>query len=77
MHVWVIGCVFTEEVDDVDLVCSLFARLEQRIEHEKEQKERSALRRLNRKLKEVHEELTQHNATLDRCCTGLGHIGPL
>ena len=46
--------------------CSLFARLEQRVNQEADPKEKSDLRKLTRKLKEVHEELQGFNALLKR-----------
>lgn len=45
-------------------MCSLFSRLENRLRLAEDQKEKSDLKKLNRKLKEVHEELQGHNRVL-------------
>ena len=46
--------------------CSLFLRLQSRLDTANDQKERSDLKKLNRKLKEVHEELQTHNRVLQK-----------
>ena len=46
--------------------CSLFARLDDRLRNAEDQKEKSDLKKLNRKLKEVHNELEEHNQVLAR-----------
>jgi len=45
---------------------SLFQRLQHRVDTETDQKERAGLKKLNRKLKEVHGELQRHNEVLAR-----------
>lgn len=54
---------------DVVTLCSLFARLDSRLRQAEDQKERSDLKKLNRKLKEVHKELQGHNQVLAKFLT--------
>jgi len=55
-------------------LCSLFQRLQHRVDTETDQKERAGLKKLNRKLKEVHGELQRHNevrkAIVESCPAG-------
>lgn len=48
-------------------VCSVFERLEERMENEGIFSEKSKLKKLARRLRSVHEELTEYNDLLQRC----------
>ena len=49
------------------ILCSVFDRLEQRMAAETEASEKSALRKLARRLQAVHAELLEYSDLLSRC----------
>ena len=50
----------------LNVICSLFSRLEQRAKTAKDSKDRTSLKKLQRQLKEVHEELQGYNTIMEK-----------